>query len=205
MSKREQHTRFAHTHTHGHRVTCIYMVIIYQIFLLCCSHSFHTCSSHISFPFRICVWSACVYVYVCVSVCARTRIFFHFNCCFCFWYAKLCTVYYQWRANPLSLVRLYSFFAIVVVVAAAAALWRNWNIIYRNLEENIIKCIWPIVFARHEALERPDWISIKIAHTPRVHLCVRAIDNSIFSASVTACLDAQLLLWLERVSVCYIV
>lgn len=122
----------------------------------------------------LCVECMCLCVCVVVCVCVRTRIFFHFNCCFCFWYAKLCTVYYQWRANPLSLVRLYSFF------------WRNWNIIYRNLEENIIKCICPIVFARHEALERPDWISIKIAHTPRVHLCVRTIDNSIFSASVTA-------------------
>lgn len=148
----------AHTHTPKHTHICTGLHAIYQIFLLCCSYSFRTSSSHISFPFRICVWVLLLVVCVCVSVLVHVSSLiliaaFAFDMQNCAQFIiNGVRILYPWSGIFHFLLLLLLLLLLYFVVLHAAARWRNCNIIFRNLERTHNKMHLAIVFGIRSAL-----------------------------------------------------
>lgn len=164
MQVKHEQKGAAHTHTpkHTHIRTGLhaYMVIIYQIFLLCCSYSFRTSSSHISFPFRICVWVLLLVVCECVCVSVLVHVSsliliaaFAFDMQNCAQFIiNGVRILYPWSGIFHFLLLLLLLLLLYFVVLHAAARWRNCNIIFRNLERKHNKMHLAIVFGIRSAL-----------------------------------------------------
>lgn len=148
------------THTHSHRLTCIYGNYLSNIFtLLLVLISYLLVSYIISVPYlrasaaaAMCV---CVSMFKCVCLCACVPVHvssliliaalaFDMQNCAQFIINGV-RILYPWSGFLHFLLLLLLLLLLCRVVLYAAARWRNWNIIFRNLErEHITKCIWPL-------------------------------------------------------------